>query len=628
MNKERRVEIDSLRAISIISVIVFHLDRSFFPYGYLGVDLFFVISGYLITGSILNDYKKNNFSFYKFYIRRVRRIFPVLLTVLVVVFLSGYIILLTPDFKKFSLSLLTSLGFFSNFYFWITGGYFSTTDELKPLLHLWSLSVEEQFYIFFPILIYLIFKFTKKINFFLILIFIISLISFTINIYFISKGHRDPIFFLFPARVWQFGAGAFFAFLPNLSIKKLWLDTCYLTIAIALIFFNFFFKISFLPDATLMTIGALLILLKKNNKKNFFSFIFNFQPLIFIGLISYSLYLWHWPVISLIKYINVDPISYKHMLVGVTITFILSTMSWRLIEQPFLLKHSNNKLLSFVCFSYLFLILFSLGALFSKNLPSRYDKLPNKLAESVGSRFYCNITEYIKFGDTYACLINSKIKKESNIILFGNSHAHMYGHAFKSYLSSTNQKGIIIALNSCLPFIDRNISIHCLKKARLYFSSIIKSQNLEHVLIGLTWHTDEFVDEDGNLYRDTDFEIRKKSIDLIIDTLNKNNKKIYLIGPIETPNENIASNLSREIIFKDKQNYKLFRSSINFKKNYTKIIDYYDKKLKKNFFQPHKILCGKQKCFFANQEGAFFSDSNHLSYYGSMKMKTLFNNID
>ena len=100
----------------------------------------------------------------------------------------------------------------------------------------------------------------------------------------------------------------------------------------------------------------------------------------------------------------------------------------------------------------------------------------------------------------------------------------MYGHAFKSYLKSSNQKGIIVALNSCLPFIDKNISIHCLNKARSYFYSIINTQKLEHVLIGLTWYTKEFVDEKGNFYKDTNFEIRKKSLNLIIDELKKNNK--------------------------------------------------------------------------------------------------------
>ena len=346
-----------------------------------------------------------------------------------------------------------------------------------------------------------------------------------------------------------------------------------------------------------------------------------------MGLISYSLYLWHWPVISLIKYINIDPINLTHMLIGVIVTLLLSIMSWKFIEQPFLYKYSNSRLIGFVCISYLLLILISCVTLFSKNFPTRYDKFPNKLAESVGSRFYCNITEYIKFGDTYACLINSKIKKDPNIILFGNSHAHMYGHAFKSYLRTSDQVGVVAALNNCLPFIDKNISTHCLKKARSYLSSIINSQNLKHVLIGLTWYTEEFADDQGNLYTDTNFEIRKKSLNLIIDKLEKNNKKVYLIGPIETPNENIASNLSREIIFKNKQNYNLFRPLINFNKTYSSAIDYYDKKLKKNFFQPHKILCRKKKCFFADQDGSFFSDSNHLSYYGSMKMKTLFNNI-
>jgi hypothetical protein len=225
-------------------------------------------------------------------------------------------------------------------------------------------------------------------------------------------------------------------------------------------------------------------------------------------------------------------------------------------------------------------------------------------------------------------MFNSKVKKETNIILFGNSHAHMYGHAFKSYLSSTNQKGYIVALNSCLPFIDKNISIHCLKKARTYFSSIINSKNLEHVLIGFTWYTDKLVDEKGNFYKDTDFKIRKNSINLIINELKKNNKKIYLIGPIEIPNEYIALNLSREIVFKNKENYKLFRPIKIFEKRYSEIIDFYEKKLKKNFFQPHKILCDKLKCYFADQEGSFFSDRNHLSYYGSMKMEVFFDNIN
>ena len=154
MIKNRRSDIDTLRGISVISVIIFHIDSLIFPNGYLGVDLFFVISGYVITKSILKSLKNKTFSFSRFYLKRARRILPALLFVLLISLIVAIIILLTADLKRFSESLISSLGFVSNFYFWLTGGYFSTNDQLKPLLHLWSLSVEEQFYLFFPIFFY------------------------------------------------------------------------------------------------------------------------------------------------------------------------------------------------------------------------------------------------------------------------------------------------------------------------------------------------------------------------------------------------------------------------------------------------------------------------------------------
>ena len=165
MNKSRRIDIDVLRAISVISVIIFHLDKNLFPLGYLGVDIFFVISGYLITKIIIKDLENKKFSFKNFYLRRIRRILPAFLVVLFATLLFTFLILLTSDFKVFIESMIASLGFFPNIYFWITGGYFGANDELKPLLHLWSLGVEEQFYLFFPIIFFLIFhKFAKLKN--------------------------------------------------------------------------------------------------------------------------------------------------------------------------------------------------------------------------------------------------------------------------------------------------------------------------------------------------------------------------------------------------------------------------------------------------------------------------------
>ena len=219
MQKSRRVDIDILRAISVISVIIFHLDKTFFPLGYLGVDIFFVISGYLITKIISKELENNKFSFKHFYLRRIKRILPAFLVVLFTALVGMFFILLSADFKFFTESLLASLAFVPNIYFWITGGYFGSNDELKPLLHLWSLGVEEQFYFFFPVIFFLIFKNFSKLIYKILFILIIIFFSYSINIFFIIKGHLDPNFFLLPSRAWQFGLGAVAALLPLLNLK-------------------------------------------------------------------------------------------------------------------------------------------------------------------------------------------------------------------------------------------------------------------------------------------------------------------------------------------------------------------------------------------------------------------------
>ena len=188
--------------------------------GYLGVDLFFIISGYVITLSIKKKLEKNKFSFLSFYLKRIKRILPAALIVLITVTFFSTIILLASDLERFSQSLLTTLGFFANIYFWITGGYFGVNDELKPLLHMWSLSVEEQFYFLFPLVLFVIIKYFKNITIRLILIFIIITISYLLNVYLLLRGNSDPAFFLLPTRVWQFGLGTILAFLPLVSFNN------------------------------------------------------------------------------------------------------------------------------------------------------------------------------------------------------------------------------------------------------------------------------------------------------------------------------------------------------------------------------------------------------------------------
>ena len=623
MKKIRRTDIDTLRGVSVLSVIIFHIDNEFFPNGYLGVDLFFVISGYVISKSIFKDLQNNEFSFLNFYLKRARRILPALLSVLLITLIVASIVFLTADLKRYSESLISALGFVSNFYFWITGGYFSTNDQLKPLLHLWSLSVEEQFYLFFPLLIYAIFKIKNKINFYLFITIIITICSYLLNLYFISSS--DAVFFLFPARIWQFGIGVIFALSPHLLIKNIWLDTLYLLLALILISFNFIYSISFLPDGTLMCIGLGLILFKSMNQNNLLFNIFKIKPLIFIGLISYSLYLWHWPIISFLKYIYLGALPILIIIFSCFLIFILSVLSWKFIEQPFLNKYTNKKTISFIGVNYFVLFAISLFIIFSKTLPSRYEKYPNLIANSAGPTNDCSPITYKKFNGVLGCYVNKKAEKTPSSVLLGNSHAFMYRWPYIEYLKKRGEQGFIFQWN-CLPYIDKNYTKTCLSKARLNFNSIISTNKIKNVFIGLTWYSENFVDENGKKYQDTNFDIRKKSINYLIDKLVDSGKNVYLIGPIPKPNFDFISIYSRQLIFGDKK-YPGKESREVFDNKYGEVIKYYENRFDKKFIQPHKIICDRNYCFFADENGAIFADGNHLSKYGSMKMINFFKEI-
>ena len=202
----------------------------------------------------------------------------------------------------------------------------------------------------------------------------------------------------------------------------------------------------------------------------------------------------------------------------------------------------------------------------------------------------------------------------------------MYGWPFIEYLKSLNQNGIILQF-SCLPYIDKNTSQDCLKKAKIRFNSIVKTKNNENIFIGLTWYSNNLVDAEGNIFIDKNFELRKKSLNFLIDELEKNNKSVFLIGPIPTPNYDFASEYSRQIIFNGNK-YKIKKSRKEFEDEYKDIINFFVKKLGDNFLQPHKKLCDNTNCYFADKNGALFSDGNHLSKYGSMKMLPLFKKLD
>jgi peptidoglycan/LPS O-acetylase OafA/YrhL len=301
LNTEYRTEIDGLRALAVLPVISFHAGFDIFSGGFVGVDIFFVISGYLITTIIIKELDNNTFSFKKFYERRARRIFPALIFVILISSIISFIFLTRSELASYFKSVIATLLFFSNLYFYKTTPYFRSESDLEPLLHTWSLSIEEQFYIIFPITLLLFHKFFKR---YIFLMFIFGFAASLFICQFLALKTGGTLNFYFTlSRAWELALGAICAYIiiyKNLSFSIL-IKNQFSIVGIFLIVFSIFFfnrQTVFPSFFTLVpTIGTSLIILFAD-RDTFVNKILSIKLLVSIGLISYSLYLWHQPLLA------------------------------------------------------------------------------------------------------------------------------------------------------------------------------------------------------------------------------------------------------------------------------------------------------------------------------------------
>lgn len=327
-----RADIDGLRGVAIILVLLFHFEIGDIKHGFLGVDIFFVISGFLITQIISKDIAAEKFSMSEFYCRRIRRLFPALFTMLSIVTVACFIFFDRSSFEKFGGALISSSLFSSNFWFWTETGYFAPSALEKPLLHTWSLSVEEQFYLFFPLLLLLCRRFLFQTPLLIItILFVLSLLLYLYGFYY----HPDATFFLLPTRVWQLLAGSIIALL-YLKRRKKFKNLGFHTLGASLVLISLFpqfFSALRIPPAIPCTVGTALILLPIQN--SWMIKVLSFKPLIWIGLLSYSLYLWHWPIYVFYKYLSFENIDITIKILLSLLSLFVAWCSWRFIEHPF-----------------------------------------------------------------------------------------------------------------------------------------------------------------------------------------------------------------------------------------------------------------------------------------------------
>lgn len=456
-NQAYRPEIDGLRAIAVCAVIFYHGGLFGFSGGYVGVDMFFVISGYLITTIILREIERDSFTFAAFYERRIRRILPALFLVCFFSLILSWILLSPGQLKGFGQSLVATMMFSSNIYFFLTNDYFAPAVETLPLIHTWSLAVEEQFYVIFPVIVLLNYQ-----RWNIGILSVVSVLFFASLVLCLFKEYSMPSenFYLAPFRAWELLAGSILALSPSVTgparALKPGAMACGQWFGIILVAGSIGFLDSSTPFPGRFSIPPVLgtvLILACSRQGSIVYAILSSAPMAGIGLISYSAYLWHQPLFAFFHLYHGEPLALLHKILLVIATFILAWVSWRWVELPF---RQRGRLSTRVIFTAagtgsLFFVAFGLAAHLSSGFPGRFDRATLALAKSmeVGEmRATCHTDGLNYRKPQNACRYYGPRVEWA---VFGDSHGIELGQALAERLKPQGQGIAHLTFSGCPP---------------------------------------------------------------------------------------------------------------------------------------------------------------------------------
>ncbi len=643
-----RADIDAMRGIAVLLVVLYHAFPSLVPSGFLGVDVFFVISGYLITTIILFDIQSNKFSLSHFFAKRIRRLFPALILILSFVLVFGYFVLFSDEYRQLGRHVASSVIFWQNFFLMGEVGYFDVESHYKPLLHLWSLSVEEQFYLFWPLLILLLIKF--DLSLIKVIIFFV-LLSLSLNVYFYSSYLEEVYFHTF-TRVWQLGSGALLAVytLKNRDIKVR--KEFSLVGLVVIILVCLFAETSQWYWAVIVTLSSLVMIAANKQYQSF-------NLLAKVGLISYPLYLWHWVLISfLFIYLGREP-EIKALLFVIAVAFLFSFLTYRYIEKIRYVSSSTPYLI-------IALILLGFVGLFidnNKGLPDRktiaYEQKQSQqfvrepatdetcikyAVELLGKK---NVFDYCRVAGLNATKI---------VVIIGDSHAHVLFPGLANEAKNYGYGVILLANSSCPTLIgfqegkNEKSVVQCQIKINQILSIISKDKRIDKVIMATRGPVYINGEVEGRFtpesvaqslerenkrqfyslsYQDY-FKGFRKTVDVVLANSHINNMYYLLENPeldflpketIQRPYDIFNLSLNKNFMGRDLY---LQRMSI-----YRKGIESVSR-AKLTVLDPIEALCNEAKCF--SYKGDYlYTDDDHFSVYGSKYIinyfkKTIFEN--
>lgn len=625
-----RPEIDGLRGLAVLMVIIFHAGASWLGGGFLGVDIFFVISGYLIAAIAIRETTEKRFLVSHFLERRLRRILPALFILCLLCILPAWLLLPPTDFVDFIESILGNAIAVNNYLFLSEAGYFDSASEMKPLLHTWSLSVEIQFYLSLSlVMIFSRFLTMKRVTIATIALGMASVFGYM----YLAKYHTDISFYIYPTRIWEFTAGIFVALL--LTQKKFnaaWIAPVGLVaLILPIIGLNWFIKNTELARGMVVLATALLIAAAGN--KGFANKLLALRLLVGVGVISYSMYLFHNPILSFAKYADI-PFTLGFYCISAIAIVALSYASWRYIENPCRNRqHVPRKYFFSICILFfvtsitLYIVTDSTKGFIQQRLnPTQSMMMVTAQRDSRGPKCQTGGKHYRKPSE-----VCTRFGNKPSWAIFGDSHAGASAYAIASQIhKKTNESSQWLSMRGCPPpDIDKKSS-PCENWTTDAVDWLIEDKNIHSVVLIYrlnVYFWGSAVDAyplKGKGQREEIREATWNNYKKIALRLRDAGKKVVIISPIPEPNKRVT-----DIIFSEGKNTESLsavslpdwerRNAYTMVKLDTLPSDIY-------IYNPNQLFCDTETCYAVKNLKANYYDHNHLSKQASIHLARAFIN--
>ncbi|PRO68742.1 acyltransferase family protein [Alteromonas gracilis] len=617
-----RHDINGIRALAVLSVVIFHFLPSWLPGGFVGVDVFFVISGYLMTAIIVTKLTSNNFNIWDFYLARANRIIPSLLVLCLVLLLLGFFLLTPVEYGKLAKQTLASSLFISNLVYYKESGYFAEDSLENWLLHTWSLSVEWQFYLIYPIAMIVVSKLlARKLIPFILTIGTVSSLALSI---WLSPKNPELSYFALPTRAWEMLAGGLLFFWGFKTQSRATKILEYLGVTFIVLSCIVFSEDIIWPGyaAILPVLGTCLIIAANQNDSSILNKLL-FQKL---GAWSYSIYLWHWPLVVLIYTAQLGPLFIPP---GLILTLILGYASYNYVERLKLIDR-NSTLIS--CFkniplqSALIIAAFSFFVFSTNGIISRasmeYQTAVNDIKASP-LRAQCHTNKYMPPKDACEYFVNKNVKWAT----LADSHSVEIAYALAKDVSKRGEGVKHFSFSGCKPSYGMNNDFSpCARWYNDVVDYLIADKTIENVVF-LHRYSSQIVGGSNHSYPALPLskigirgEQILENIDRVILALAKHKKNVIVLYPVpELPDKisklidtNYTQSLSFENLKGTETNWFLKRNEV--------IISHFDNAEYPDnvvFVKPHKHFCDKELCYAVKDGRAVYFDDDHLSVYGA-----------